>query len=817
MGKGQFITTEFTGNGGERGEFRVWERVQDAFGERACLAYWRYPLFSPQGKHRKEPDILILDRQLGIIVIEVKSLRIHQITQITGHRWHYQGFYQKTGSPYQQAEQQVWAILRLCEREPGLTSCLMSRAIVALPYITQEQWHEKQFDRLVSAPPILFENHLRLTAIAQFGDRVKKISPLTPGTSLSQQQWQLLLSLMSGTPIFQPNPSSRWRLYPSPSRAEILAEARQQFSQLDLAQETLAKTIPPGVQRIRGIAGSGKTVILCQKAAHMHLKHPDWKIAIVFFSRSLYQTITEQLDRWLRHFSDGQVGYSSRDRNLRVFHGWGAKGQPGFYRFLCRLSGVSPRTVADTLQSAPHEALSEVCIDLLHRGKIPQIFDAVFMDEGQDFLVKDSMKFEQKQPFYWLAYQSLHSCNPLHPEQRRLIWTMDEYQHLDPQQITTVIDLFGAKLGHLLNGVHLGNIAKTEILCKSYRTPAQVLRVAYGIVMGIFRPQGCLTQLCQKSDWQALGFEVEGKLLPGNSIALTRPFDTDLNPVSQLASGALIEFHSYESRQEELANLGDRLRQNLRQDGLKPSRDILVILLGTRIQTRQLEPMVVEALLRQGIDVYLPGQKQDSGLKNSFWFEGCVTVSSIEKAKGNEADMVYAIALDRIAQDESNLSLRNHLFIALTRTRAWVTISGVGNYSLYQEFHQLLKPQNSLTFTLPQQSQRSLSITDISEVIDRYTAGDRNFQGMNLKGAQLPGINLSQANFIRTEFQQANLENAQLQGTKFIFANLSQTNLRGANLRQAKLMGANLSEAQLEGADLTHADLSDANLDGAQF
>jgi len=817
MGKGQFITTEVAGNGGERGEFRVWERVQDAFSDRSCLAYWRYPLFSPQGKHRKEPDILILDRQLGIIVIEVKSVRIHQIAQISGHRWHYQGFYQKSGSPYQQAEQQVWAILRRCEGEPGLKLGLMSRAIVALPYITQEQWHEKQFDRLLSAPPILFENHLRVTAIAQLFHQIENMSTLTSGAPLSEQQWQLLRSLIGGTPLFQPNPSNRWRLYPSPSRAEILTQARQQFSQLDLVQETLAKTIPPGVQRIRGIAGSGKTVVLCQKAAHMHLKHPDWKIAIVFFSRSLYQTITEQLDRWLCHFSEGQVGYNSRNRNLRVFHGWGAKGQPGFYRFLCRLSGVAPRTVTDTLRYAPHEALAEVCIDLLRRGKIPQVFDALFIDEGQDFLVQDNIKFEQKQPFYWLAYQSLRPCNPLHPEQRRLIWTMDEYQHLDPQQVTTVRDLFGSELAHLLNGVHPGNIPKTKILSKSYRTPAQVLRVAYGLAMGIFRPQGSLTELVQKSDWQALGFQVEGELLPGNRITLTRPLDADLNPVSQLASWALIEFQSYDSRQEELENLGYHLRQNLRQDGLKPSRDILVILLGSRIHTRQLEPMVVEALLRQGIDVYLPGQKQDSGSKNEFWRDGCVTVSSIEKAKGNEADMVYAIALDHIAQDESNLSLRNHLFIALTRTRAWVRISGTGNYSLYQEFKQLLQVEDNLTFTLPQYSQRSLSLTDISEVIDRYTAGDRNFQGMNLKGAQLPGINLSQANFIRTEFQEANLENAQLQGTKFIFANLSQTNLRGANLRQAKLMGANLSEAQLEGADLTHADLSDANLDGAQF
>ena len=51
--------------------------------------------------------------------------------------------------------------------------------------------------------------------------------------------------------------------------------------------------IPPGPQRIRGIAGSGKTRLLCQKAAWMHKEHPDWDIAYVFFTQALYDEIHE--------------------------------------------------------------------------------------------------------------------------------------------------------------------------------------------------------------------------------------------------------------------------------------------------------------------------------------------------------------------------------------------------------------------------------------------------------------------------------------------------------------------------------------------
>jgi superfamily I DNA and RNA helicase len=70
-------------------------------------------------------------------------------------------------------------------------------------------------------------------------------------------------------------------------RSAILAQVRNYLAELDSNQEKIGKQIPPGPQRICGIAGSGKTVLLCQKAAIMHLKHPDWKIAVVFL-RAVY-------------------------------------------------------------------------------------------------------------------------------------------------------------------------------------------------------------------------------------------------------------------------------------------------------------------------------------------------------------------------------------------------------------------------------------------------------------------------------------------------------------------------------------------------
>jgi len=104
-------------------------------------------------------------------------------------------------------------------------------------------------------------------------------------------------------------------------RALVVQQAREQLPWLDFQQESIAKQIPP--ERIRGIAGSGKTVLICQKAVLMHLRHPDWDIAVVFFTQSLYELIQRGLDQWLRRFSGGRVGYSPDNPKLRVLRAWG--------------------------------------------------------------------------------------------------------------------------------------------------------------------------------------------------------------------------------------------------------------------------------------------------------------------------------------------------------------------------------------------------------------------------------------------------------------------------------------------------------------
>jgi superfamily I DNA and RNA helicase len=120
--------------------------------------------------------------------------------------------------------------------------------------------------------------------------------------------------------------------------------------------------------------------------------------------------------------------------------------------------------------------------------------------------------------------------------------------------------------------------------------------------------------------------------------------------------------------------------------------------------------------MEQGIDIYIPTALELNELKpqwpnyepDRFWKEGGVTVSRVPRAKGNEADMVYVVGFDHVARNEADVSLRNQLFVALTRARGWVSLSGVGSYPMYEEMRRVIESEDTFTFTYKRPLKRDI-------------------------------------------------------------------------------------------------------------
>lgn len=96
----------------------------------------------------------------------------------------------------------------------------------------------------------------------------------------------------------------------------------------------------------------------------------------------------------------------------------------------------------------------------------------------------------------------------------------------------------------------------------------------------------------------------------------------------------------------------------------------------------------------------------------------------------------------------------------------------------------------------------SHALVPSSEILTRYSKGDRDFDETVLAGA---------------DFASAQLEGAQFRGADLRGANLRGANLRGADLRMANLQGATLAEADLSAALMVNTDLFRADLQQARL
>lgn len=108
---------------------------------------------------------------------------------------------------------------------------------------------------------------------------------------------------------------------------------------LDNRQSQAVIETVQGVQRIRGLAGSGKTIVLALKAAYLHAQHPEWKIAITFNTRSL----KGELRKLINTFYIEQTNEEPNWEKLQIIHAWGSSrgGQNnGIYYTFCFLNNV---------------------------------------------------------------------------------------------------------------------------------------------------------------------------------------------------------------------------------------------------------------------------------------------------------------------------------------------------------------------------------------------------------------------------------------------------------------------------------------------
>ena len=224
---------------------------------------------------------------------------------------------------------------------------------------------------------------------------------------------------------------------------------------------------------------------------------------------------------------------------------------------------------------------------------------------------------------------------------------------------------------------------------------------AHAVNMGLFRIDGAIQGLTNREDWQAIGYDfLEGDFTRvGQHIRIHRPetsnahpFDT--NPIlleQATAFAPLVVVHTFQNDEQERQFLVDSIKADLER-GFLPD-DLMVVALDNGSASKKFLDALEQLLQAANIPAH---QGVDNWKK-----EGSIPLGSVYRAKGNEADRVYACRFEyvhRSVNEKTEVHARNGAFVAMTRARLWVTVSSGGDAPVLDEIVKAQEQYPNLEF-----------------------------------------------------------------------------------------------------------------------
>lgn len=464
-----------------------------------------------------------------------------------------------------------------------------------------------------------------------------------------------------------------------------IKKIEKEIANLDQWQKKAALEIPEGPQRIRGLAGSGKTIVLALKAAYLHSQYPKWNIAITFYTRSLSQQIKTLIRQFYFEFSGEEPDWEK----VHIVHAWGTNYEEGIYSIAARSLNVTPLNLNNAVNKYGRtKAFQGICNELLpyFNNNFTPIFDAILIDEAQDL----------PSEFFRIVYQ-------LTKKTKRITWAYDELQNLGEVAMPTLEEMFGKDSEGNMNIILENRIDEAQqdiILPICYRNPPWALSIAHALGFGLYRKKGKIQMFDELKLWEDIGYQrVSGRLDYGRNVVLKRKIESIPQYFIELLKPEdSIKSKKFESNEDQYNWVANQIKNNIEVDELDAD-DILVIFPDAYRSKRQYINFR-KFLDHLNINSILVGVDRD---RDTFRVSDHVSCSHIYRAKGNEAPMVYIMNADECADGYELIKLRNTLFTAITRSRGWIRICGVGEEMslLEEEINECISKGYALDFKLP--------------------------------------------------------------------------------------------------------------------
>ena len=473
------------------------------------------------------------------------------------------------------------------------------------------------------------------------------------------------------------------------TKAYMINEANALIEKYDHAQMDAILGDMTGIQRIRGMAGSGKTVVLARKAVEIFMAHRDWTIVITYSTRALKEQLVRYISKFYADKNDGELYDSDK---IRIMQAWGSASAIGVYYDVCKHHGIVPLnfTQAKT-KYGKDRAFSKACEEVLKAvPEMDKMYDCILIDEAQDF-----------------DKSFLSLCLKILGNEKRLVYAYDELQQLNEETMPTPKEIFGEE------------IQNDTPLTVCYRNQSPVIVTAHAIGMGMYREEDYLPLQMPSSPnvWEAIGYRSDGEIKDDVEVTLYRTPETSPE-LLKVDKNEIIDFISYSNFTELKEALIQFLKDDIEKEKLLPS-DIMVIDMdgiGSLSNRANIMSMIdLDDDYKGDLSIHMAGSLSPE----DFFREDSIVYTSIFRAKGNETFMVYIVNAQRCINSLVPRSDRNALFTAITRSKGWVRVMGYGEemQSLCKEFEEVKKNGFRLHFDhYPSERERKQMVLNNSDL-----------------------------------------------------------------------------------------------------
>jgi hypothetical protein len=601
---------------------------------------------------------VLVDPVAGVHVVEVKGIHLDQIEAIGpggSFEIRYGGLVQKPKSPIVQARNAMFDVRDATARAFDGELTLPFKYWVVMPSITRTEWFGRWGDGAFAPPELLFAEDLPLLAdkLREVGQRQLANQGLDRWPA---DQFACIWKAFGDSSVLYHVPEEREaRRVPEATLGEMFDEAAESYKTLSEEQQRLsAQDWSSGPRLVRGVAGSGKTIVLANNLARRIVRglgdgetlfdlEQRPRLLAVCYNRTLAPLLRQKIDLAFRQ----RTGRPLPDDALEVCH---------YNRLLWQLS-IGWLWRYQKVNEADDEArVDRYLADLEHvREHQPGllnavVYDAIYVDEGQDFLEGD--------------FRLLKSLCRTEPQgEPNLCIFYDDAQNLLGRARPNWKSLGLTILG-----------GRSHVMTQCFRNTRPIVEAAFNVLYGRFagsregvptRDFGDVSTLEEKGLIEDKGdrFEVRFAVRDGMQPRLTVAADIE----------------------EERRLLVERLRWLIEEQRVRPE-DILVLSHSWN-RIWGLAEAIRSAGISSIVEVHVARDDQDRILKR----RGCLPLSTVASAKGYDA---YCTLLASSNDFPTDISGRASFYVGCTRAIEYLEVFAHQKSGLVVELERALARQD---------------------------------------------------------------------------------------------------------------------------